>query len=125
MNHLSKYYSQKYLNFNILFQMADNAKITGANIENILTNESDFEWLEGVKKWYNMNKNRNLSMEQVFHTIFMCIEDLKKGEETFSKQPLNRGSYDDLYEVPKTAQYILTKMLITPQYRFVSRSNLY
>ena len=64
-------------------------------------------------------------MEQVFHTIFMCIEDLKKGEDTFSKQRLNRGSYDDLYEIPKTAQFILTQMLITPQYRFVSRSNLY
>tara|TARA_B100001123_G_C14749627_1_gene804321 strand:+ start:110 stop:466 length:357 start_codon:yes stop_codon:yes gene_type:complete len=110
-----------YPNYPILKQMIQDTNISGEHIENIMSNNSDYEWLEGVKKWYSMNLNRCLTKEQTFNTIFLCLEDLKKGEETFSKQPLNKGSRDNLYKPSNKAAFILTRMLITPQYRYVSR----
>ena len=120
-DYLQKYYSKKYPNYSILKQMAIDSQINGSNIENIMSNNSKDEWLEGVKKWYTMNLNRHLTTEQVFHTLFMCLDDLKKGEETFSKQPINKGTTDLLYEVPSTAPFVLVQMLITPNYHFVSK----
>ena len=110
-----------YPNYSILKQMIQDTNISGEHIENIMSNNSDYEWLEGVKKWYSMNLNRCLTTEQTFNTIFLCLEDLKKGEESFSKQPLNKGSWDNLYKPSKKAAFILTRMLVTPQYRYVSR----
>ena len=120
-DYLQKYYSKKYPNYSILKQMAIDSQINGSNIENIMSNNSKDEWLEGVKKWYTMNLNRHLTTEQVFHTLFMCLDDLKKGEETYSKQPINKGAMDLLYEVPSTAPFVLVQMLITPNYHFVSK----
>lgn len=118
-DYLQKYYSKTYPNYSILKQMVVDAKINGNNIENIMSNNSKDEWLEGVKKWYTMNLNRHLTTEQAFHTLFMCLDDLKKGEETFSKQPINKGTTGILYEIPKTAPFILVQMLITPNYQLV------
>ena len=120
--HIEQYYSKQYPNYSILKKKAIEANINGDNIINILENNSNYKWLEGVKEWYSMNLNRNLTTEQAFHTIFMCLDDLKKGEESFSKQPLNMGTFDNLYDVPKTAQFILLNMMITPNYVFVSKS---
>lgn len=68
-----------------------------------------------------MNLNRCLTTEQTFNTIFLCLEDLKKGQESFSKQPLNMGSRDKLYKLSNKAAFILTRMLVTSQYRYASR----
>jgi hypothetical protein len=106
-----------YPNYHILKEFIEESNVLGENIENIMTNHSNCEWLEGVKRWYSMNLNRYLTKEQTFNTIFLCLEDLKKGVESYSKQPLNKGSQDELYKLPKEAAFILTQMLITPEYR--------
>lgn len=110
-----------YPNYPILKEIIENKDISGKNIDNIMLNESDYDWLIGVKKWYSMNLNRCLTKEQTFNTIFLCLEDLKKGQESFSKQPLNMGSRNKLYKPSKKAAFILTQMLVTPQYRYAPR----
>jgi hypothetical protein len=128
MSALMKTFTKQYPNYSILFKIALDNDVTIENINNIFKCKDDSQWLDGVKKWYTLNYHNTVGLtmtfEQVFNTIFYCINDLKKGQDTSSKQLINTGEFSDCqnYDIPIAGPYILTNIMIDPDFIHIPHS---